>query len=323
MPEENYPIDWKLRKDLESALEHLNCGNQEKAKEAFVTLLRQEPGNIEFQAGFFCAGWWLNRETSTQFYRQGRPLGSWLMEEWKSFAQKIDERGYQNCLSFQKTMHFVLNELASNFRLAFQEEGASSADPKLLKELAICLLQLGDYNNAIDILRYARTKNPYEAQLNFLLGEVLCCRNSSKEDMNRGLSYYRDAFLIDLHITEPHWITSKRTSKLFKELEQKYKDNLEQVLYWFPAYLMAVSFIYSLSQLNRLQIKEIRLEIQRLQKEKERGLEKYRESLHAALSFYLLTLIYQYRSYGSEPGQAYEYEEELKKISPELYQISR
>ena len=317
MPEENYSID----SYFQEALKHLDSGNQKKAKELFSVLLQQEPENLEFQAGFFCAGWWLNRENSSQLYRSGRPLASWLMQEWESFAQKASERGYQSCLCFQKTMHFVLNEVASNFRLAFQEEGAASADPSLLKELAICLIQLEDYNNAVDILHYARTKNPHDSRLNFLLGEVLCCRNSKKEDIGRGLSYYRDAFLIDLHITEPRWIASQTASQIFTKLHQKYQEDLERTLNWFPAHLMAASFAHSLTQLKGPHVREIDLEARRLLKEKERVVEKYRERLYAALSFYLLVLLYQYRCSENQAHQAREYEGQLSQISPELYQL--
>ena len=319
MPEKHYPIDLSLQE----ALKNLDSGKQKKAKEEFAALLQQEPENIEFQAGFFCAGWWLNRENSSQLYRSGRPLAFWLMQEWENFTQKVKARGYQSCICFQRTMHFVLNEIASNFRQAFQEEGAASADPNLLKELAICLIQLEDYNNAVDILGYARAKNPHDPRLNFLLGESLCCRNSKKEDIGRGLSYYRDAFLIDLHITEARWIASQVASKIFMKLHQKFQEDLDRTLNWFPAYLMAASFEHSLTHLKRPALKELSLEVQRLLKEKERVVEKYSERLHAALSFYLLTLIYQYTCSENQPHQAREYKDSLKQSSPELYELYR
>ena len=317
MSEENYSIDQGFQK----ALQHLDSGHCKEAKEQFAALLQLEPKNIEFQAGFFCAGWWLNRESSSQLYRPGRPLASWLMQEWESFAKKAAQRGCQSCLCFQRTMHFVLNEVASNFRQAFQEEGAASADPNLLRELALCLIQLEDYNNAVDILHYARTKNSHDPRLSFLLGEALCSRNSKKEDIDRGLSCYRDAFLIDLHITEPRWIASQTVSQIFTKVHQKYQEDLELTLNWFPAYLMAASFTHSLTQLKRTTLKEIDAEVQRLLKEKERVAEKYRERLYAALSFYLLALIYHYRSSEKQPHLAREYESKLSQISPELYEL--
>ena len=315
--------DRNSQKSFELALKYLESGDKKKAKEEFAFLLEREPENIEFQAGFFCAGWWLNRETNTDSYAAGRSLASWLMREWDDFSQRAKERAYQNCLSFEKVMYFALNTAASNFRLAFQEENPSSSDPKLLKELSLCLFQLRDYENAIEILGYARKKNPHDPELSFLLGDALCSDDSKKENMDHGLSYYRDSFLIDPRVTKPAWITSPIAREVLRNLEKRYQKDLERTLDWFPAYLILSSFPHSLRPLKEVQLREIHLEIEHLLKEKKRGVEKYRDRICAILSFYLLVLIYQYKSYENEASQLYSYEEELRQVSSELYGLAR
>ena len=178
------------------ALEALEAGKQEEAKQSFATLLQEEAENIEYQAGFFCAGWWLNRINDRFLYRPGRPLAAWYMKHWEKFTFQVKERNYINAQAFHKTMRYILGCAAQNFSQAFQEEGTGSADIALLKDLALCLLQLKDYSNAIDILQYARNKKPHDAQLCFLLGESLCCL-SQEDNTARGLSFYRDSCLLD------------------------------------------------------------------------------------------------------------------------------
>ncbi len=304
----------------------LEEGNYQQAKERFLELLIIDSQNIEYQSGFFCSGWWLNRQESQKYYRSGRSLAFWLMHEWKAFSQQIKERNYQPCLCYRKTMEFVLRMASENFRKAFQEEGGASVDTKLLQELGKCLIQLGDYINACDILQYARTKTPQDPHLCFLLGEALCCLDG-KEHVGRGLSYYRDAFMVNLFALEPEWVSSSVASETFITLCEAKQNDLEQTLWWFPAYLMAASFSYSLRPLQSLEWKNIKQEIQRLTQEKERVIEKYKEKVSAMLSFYLLIDMYQSdiiesegdKGYLREGQQNHENEEMLNELSFHLY----
>ena len=328
MLEENY-----AERAFQEALALLEQGEHKQAKEHFSALLAQESENLEFQSGFYCTGWWLNRKDSRQLYRSGRALAFWLMQEWKEFSGEAKKRGYQGCLCYRKTMQFILGEASDNFRKAFQEEGASSADLHLLKELAACLMQMEDYANACDILQYARTKAPQDAYLCFLLGEVLCCLDGEKH-VGRGLSCYRDAFLADLRVLDPDWIASPIASKTFMQLHEKTKGNIEHTRYWFPAYLMNASFLYSLRPLKDSESEHIFQEIERLNRERERDVAKYRERVNAALSFYLLVFIYQksitqksitqesttQKNITENSGELiHAYKEKLNEVAPHLY----
>lgn len=310
-----------LSLDFQIALEKLELGKYQEAKLAFSNLLQNDPEDLEFQAGFFCAGWWLNRENSFELYHLGRPLASWIMQEWEAFSKKAEERTYKKSHGFQKTMQHILDKAANNFRQAFQEEDASSVDSSLLKELSICLMQLKDYENAIEILQYAIIKKPGDAFLCFLLAELLCYSSTEKKKLGHGLSYYREAFLLNFYISEVKWISSRIATQVLTKLYEKYKDNPEQALTWFPAHLMAISFVYNLRPLKYSEIHEVHKEIKRLLAEKERVMEKYRDKLVAVLCFYLLVLIYQYKITKTNDALIHEYEELLNQADSGLYQI--
>ena len=184
---------------LQDAWNFLKLGDYANAKQNFAFLLQKYPEDMEYQAAFFAAGWWYNRLSERENYRSGRSLASWYMRTWEKFMRQVEERKYNNMTSITRLMRSILEATADNFRQAFQEEGGSSADTELLQDLALCLLQLEDYNNAVDILQYARNKKPKSAELCFLLGESFCCQAeqrdlSEQEEMSRSLTCYRDAF---------------------------------------------------------------------------------------------------------------------------------
>ena len=303
---------------LSYAFTYLDSGKYKEAKEYFSQLLRESPQSIEYQAGFFSSGWWGNRQPFRKKLRQGRPLAYWLMQEWENFTLKMKEKGYDKSQFFQNYMQKILGIAADNFRLTFQEEGASSADPKLLQELALCLVQLGDYKNAIDILHYARTKKPYNPKLCFLLGEITC-RTKEREAINRGLSYYREAFIIDPQICEPKWIASELASTILQRVYKENYKNQKDAISWFPAFLMAYSFSYKLFPLKNSSLAFLQSEAKRLLVAKEDTIEKYKLSVNSKLCFYLLAIIYEEQQKLEITKKEMDCESELRSLNKTLY----
>ena len=309
-------------KELERSLELLVKNELEAAKDSFSSLLGTNPKEIEYQSGFFCVGWWLNRDARRQICKGGRPRAYWLIKEWKNFAKHIKAKGYEQTQSVQCSIKRVMGEAAENFRNAFQKEGASTADPDLLKELAICLMQIQDYANAIDILYYAYNKNPHNISICFLLGEALCC-TENREQIGDGFSYYREAFLIDLHVAEPDSLYSSIATELFSELSQNNKKDSNYASNWFPAYLFLIAFDYSLRSLQSSELANLFDEVERLSRETKEGSLKYRSRVQASLGFYILNVIYHYRFSEKHLARAEQYEARLREILPDFYELYR
>ncbi len=307
-------------KELEKSLELLAKNKLEAAKKSFSSLLGSNPEEIEYQSGFFCAGWWLNRDSRRRICRGGRPRAYWLIKEWKHFFRYAKEKGYEKTQSLQCSMKRIMGEAAENFRNAFQQEGSSTADPELLKGLAICLMQIHDYVNAIDILYYAYRKSPHNIYTCFLLGEALCC-TEKKEQIGEGFSYYREAFLIDFHVAEPDFLYSPLSTEIFLNLSQENKKDINYALNWFPAYLFLVAFDYPLRDLKSSELSSILNEVERLSREIKDGPLKYRSRVQASLSFYILNLIYHYRFSEKHLARAEQYEVRLQQMIPEFYEV--
>ncbi len=306
------------KKWLENALSLLERGSMEKAQLGYGEALKKEPSNLEFQCGFYGAGWWHNRAASYSSLKKGRPLAAWLMSEWEKFSAAAEQRHFLSCLSFRAVMRRILEDAVDNFRIAFQKEGTSSVDTSLLKQLGICLIQLEDYQNAADILNYARKKNNRDAIVYFLLGESLCCLNDN-EMQERGLGYFRDAMLIDLHSIPLEFIKSELSSHVFQQLLAAYNQKLEPTLNWFPAYMMARYFLPGIRPLESKEVSYINSEIARLSQNMKNMISKYRERVLSGLSFYILIMIHHYRFHNSQRAAETALQERLQDLSPELY----
>ncbi|MEQ9367390.1 MAG: hypothetical protein RIF32_24370 [Leptospirales bacterium] len=305
-------------------LDALESGDFGGARPIFGELIEIFPANPEFLCGYYSAGWWFNREERRTAVKEGRAKADWLMSEWDAFQSLAEQREYGGCLAFRAAMRAVLRDAAEQYRIAFQEEGASAVDTNLLKTLAVCLIRLEDYADASDILLYARRRqNQGDAQLHFLLGEALCSQD--REDLKeKGLSYYRDACLIDGRALDPGLMASRPAAEVFEKLYNRFEHNLEKTYEWFPAYFHAS--IMGSDGLRRLappEIEHLQGETRRLARDLGTVVEKYRDRVRATLGFYYLCLIHHLKHHAKDRNASHEFEDRLKSVAPEIYTLYR
>ena len=193
-------------------------------------LLEEHPEDPDYSTGFYASGYWANRSDRLRALRSGRQLAAYLVSEWEKFEEQASGRDLTASPSFPAAMKSVLGRAAEEYRLAFQEEGASGADLKLLKDLSLCLLRISDYRNAIDILQYARRINAVDAEILFLLAEAM---SSASPDDSSGRERYRDAFYLNPASIQPAFIASEPASTVLKELHLKFEGELETIREWF------------------------------------------------------------------------------------------
>lgn len=307
-----------------TALSTLETGDFGAARTLFGELIQEFPDDLEYLCGYYSAGWWFNREEQRSGLKDGRAKGDWFMQEWDAFQRIADERDYAACLSFRASMRAILREAAEQYRIAFQEEGAAAVDTTLLKTLAICLMRLEDYADAAEILMYARRRQSKgDATLCFLLGEALCSQKRP-EQMEKGLSYYRDALLIDPHAVDPGLMASEPATSVFADLYTRFEQNIERCYQWFPAYLHAhLASHAGLRALSQAELQHLRAESQRLAGDLETVVEKYRDKVRATLGFLYLCLIHHYRHHMRDRTSARQIEDRLKSVVPEVYTLHR
>jgi hypothetical protein len=257
--------------------------------------------------------------------KDGRAKADWLMSEWDAFQTLADQREYAGCLAFRATMRAVLREAAEQYRNRLSGRGRERAvDTNLLKTLAVCLIRLEDYVDASEILLYARRRqNQGDAQLHFLLGEALC--SQEREDLReKGLSYYRDACLIDGRALDPGLMASQPAAEVFESLYDRFEQNLDRAYEWFPAYFHARVFgTPGLRRLAPPEITHLQAETERLARDLTTVVEKYRDRVRATLAFYYLCLIHHLRHHAKDRSASREFEDRLKSVVPEVYTLYR
>lgn len=314
-----------------TALDFLANGDFAEARARFGELLaNDDPDDPEYACGFYAAGWWFNREDRRTSLKEGRGLADWLMQQWDDFQTIADDRDFTGCLSFRATMRAVLGEAAENYRTAFQQEGASAVDGELLKTLAVCLIRLEDYANAADILLYARRKGRSDAVLFFLLGESLCSQAGPQaadeeiphEARVKGVSFYRDACLVNTAEIDPGLMASQPAAGIFGALYQDFDHDLERTREWFPARLHANCFHYEgLRRLSPAELEHLRQEASRLSRDLNQVVERFKEKVRATLAFFYLCLMHHYRFHANERESARAYEDRLKADVPQMYVV--
>ncbi len=306
----------------QNALQALRAEDFARARELYGELVETFPEEIEFACGFYTSGYWQNRQDQISARKPGRIQGDWLVREWEKFQVVAEEKNFTSCRAFRGAMQAILGRAAEHFRLAFQEEGRTGIDPGILKQLAVCLIKTQDYKNASDILNFARRTHPGSADLFFLLGESLCSLDRPEQN-DRGLEYYRDAFLINHTSVDPTLISSQPAAGVFEALLREKKEKLDEITEWFPARLMLEAFRPGLRRLFPEEIEQLLFEIRRLMKDREMVAEKFRDRVTARLVFYYLILLQHYRLHEKDVDRQRELEEGLKALEPDFHRRYR
>jgi tetratricopeptide (TPR) repeat protein len=273
---------------FEEALFSLQTAHFDEAKESFGLLLQKDPENTDLMAGFYAAGYWANRRDQLMNPEPARP-GTGLMEAWDQFQEHAEQKGFEASRSIRATMKAVLGKAADQYRQKFQREGMAHPDFSDLEELGKCLIRIQDYENAREILQYARRIQPSRSGILFLLAESHL-NMGDQENAERGLGFYRDGFIIQPKEFDPTYAFSHLVQKTIQQLGEEKDNDLDRILLWLPAYLMARSQYAGLRRLHKDEVSQLQRELQRLEKDREQVMDQYREKVEARLCFYYLVL---------------------------------
>ncbi|HBS05120.1 MAG TPA: hypothetical protein DEA96_09155 [Leptospiraceae bacterium] len=304
---------------FEEALFSLQAAHFEEAKSEFGTLLEAEPDTTEYMAGFYASGYWAIRKEQLTSSEPARP-GTGLMEAWDSFQEVAEEKGFGNTKSLRAVMKAVLGRAAEQYRQKFQREGMAHPDFSDLEELGKCLIRIQDYENAKEILQYAKRIQPGRSGIHFLLAE--CFLNDGEQDFaERGLGFYRDGFIIQPGQFDPAYSYSGIVQETLQQLGEEKDNDLDRVLLWLPAYMMARSQYPGLRRLNRDEVSQLQRETHRLEKDLGTVMDRFKEKVEARLAFYYLVLHQAAVFVYNDPDYARELLDSLKEIHAGLHQI--
>ncbi|BDA79368.1 hypothetical protein LPTSP3_g22980 [Leptospira kobayashii] len=212
----------------DEALHSLSLGEFEKAKSVYSVLLDKDPEDLEYISGYFVASFWDNRLDLVLRTREGRDRGNLLLEYFSLFEEESKKRNLDTTEPYHTCMRCVLEEAAQHLKLAYQWEGANALDSETLGDLAVCLIKIGDYKTALEIIQYSSGRNRFSPNLKFFLAESYCMTGKEKE----GIETYRSAFLDDPNQFRMDLVSWPPLLSLIEEAKTlvKTEDELKEIL---------------------------------------------------------------------------------------------
>jgi tetratricopeptide (TPR) repeat protein len=306
----------------QEAQEALAAGEFARAKDIYGSLLEEYPEESDYICGFYTSAYWDNRHSMILEAPPGKARGSALVEAWDQFEALANDKQFSGLSSFRTAMRSILGRAAEEFRLSFQDSGLTH-DSRTLAELGRCLIRIEDYANAAEILHFAR-KVRSTPEVLFLLGEALCASAAGDpETLAKGLSYYRDAFILEPDIIDPSLIASHPASDVFTRVYEEKDQNKELASVWFPAKLMSLAQRLPLRRLLPEEVKEISKDLARLSPDLERVVEKYKERVRARICFFILVLLQHHYLHDYNEEAIQELETRLAELDAHLYKEYR
>ncbi len=177
----------------DEAIHSLSVGEFEKAKSLYSVLLDKDPEDVDYISGYFVASFWDNRLDLVLRTREGKERGKLLLDYFSLFELESKKRNIQDTIAYSTCLRCILEEASSHLKLAYRWEGANALDTDSLTELAICLIKIGDYKTALEIIPYSEGSSRISPHVKFYLAEAFCMVGREKE----GKEIYQSAFLED------------------------------------------------------------------------------------------------------------------------------
>ncbi|MBK8398616.1 MAG: tetratricopeptide repeat protein [Leptospiraceae bacterium] len=238
----------------------LREGEFENAKHIFFELLDIDPNKQEYVAGYYIASYWDNRIESILTTREGKFRGNLLVEMFNQFVQEITKRAFPKNDSYESVTFCILSEASTQFRIAYQKEGMHGLDKNVLSNLAMCLIRIGDYKNARDILEYS--KKFQDVSMQNLFYEAECLYHLG--DHSRSRMYYRLAMLNNPDLLNLEIVKSEPLTTAIMELGEQFESQ-EEIREILPVYCLEKNLIPEIRDYSREEVNQLFIEMMRLE----------------------------------------------------------
>jgi tetratricopeptide (TPR) repeat protein len=222
-------------------------------------LLARDPHYPGLEALYRAARYWQVRADESLRKSEGIDRASFLMEQWESFTEYADEKGFIDSTAFIASRKFVFFTAAEHYKTAFHQNQTERFGNLL--NLGICFMNLGEYRHAIDAFEYAKSSSKADAKLYSLLAESYYHIG----DIPKSLLLFREAFSLDPASIDMSMIKAKPIldlALLAKRIRPQSRDERE----WIPIAGQISDTFYVKRQINTQQLEGIKKEVYTLEK---------------------------------------------------------
>ncbi len=252
----------------DEAIHSLSVGEFEKAKSLYSVLLDKEPEDLDYISGYFVASFWDNRLDLVLRTREGKERGKLLLDYFSVFELESKKRNIQETVAYSTCLRCILEEASTHLKLAYRWEGANALDADSLTELAICLIKIGDYRTALEILPYSDTSTRISPHLKFYLAEAYCMVGRERE----GKEIYLAAFLEDPGLFHSELVSYPPLRSLIEEAKKVVGE--EEICEYVPVLAWKTKLFLADKQATPEEIKVWQKELNRLYEALKKGTNK-------------------------------------------------
>lgn len=242
-----------LRKSLHR---HVQAGQLKGAADVFRQLDEKEALEVKDFDILKCLHFWLEQEEKI-FHQtdDGLALACFLEKRWHDFEQFIARYHVYAPSIISCLRMFVCQKIVKNYLLEYQTQRSENID--LLLKIAHYKVEIGEVNQAIEAMEYARKIFPTDMNIQMKLAYYLCLSEEDEKKTDevggqkkentmrledslspkkRGLFLFRDAFL---HIFPFQWLSFMIKDFLYcVSLMRSMSFGEEEIVSWLPVVAM-------------------------------------------------------------------------------------
>lgn len=219
-----------VQSDLNNALNILKQGDLKRTYSELENLLKDDLENAEIEYTLKGVRFW--EEKLERAKKASTPLerAELMISQWKSFLTYIRRQG-QEKESIIYALKCAVFTIALDFYADLFKEESELPDAEPYRKIGLCYKVLGNYERALDFLKYAAE---IDKNSGTILADLADCYALYGE-IKFAKAFFREAFFIDPAAIELQFMESEIIHRLIQRV-QSCGYNIEETAYWIPVY---------------------------------------------------------------------------------------
>ncbi len=298
---------------LSVALNFLKQADLKNAQLELNRLLNDDLESEEIDYALLGVNYWLKNFEKTKQISNPMEQGEFMISQWKAFLSHIEKQG-----EIREPIIYALKRAVFIIALKFysvlfkEEKEPEHAEP--YRKVGLCRKALGDYDKALEFLKYAYTLDKTSSAIVAELADCYACYGETK----LAKVFFREAFFINPEGIELEFLESE----IILRLIQRVKDlgiEEEFVVEWIPIYGLLDGVFNVKRELRSVEFGQLKQKIFLLDCELKEKQGTQREKLVPRLINYYFWLIDHYVSVNEDKTKIDDILLRIKVLDKNIY----
>lgn len=255
-------IDRSVQTILQPVLVFLKQGDLEQAHASLGRLLEQDLDNPQIMYTLTGVSFWRDKMRYAQVLADNFLRGEYVISQWKPFLDYMRKKG-----DFNEPIMYALKCSTFTIALRLYRSLLSGAEivqntAEIYRKTGLCYKALGDYETAMDCLRYAADLNMSSSAIQAELADAYALSG----DVRLAKVFFREALFKNASAIELCFLESEIICALVTKVSAMgYKD--EELLEWLPVYGVLDGVLNVKRELKALELGKLKQSIYMLENE--------------------------------------------------------